>query len=157
MSPEEIGLLVLRIQDDDVLPSDMRKFLSALMQDEEIRRNARLVAALSGLPEEIRQKHCLAHVLTLLTASQLAPTELPKRSWTRTTKRFGEKFFVCLSGPWKAHLYVDGMGAAPGPRLVQKLRGRRREGLPEFQVSSELGQYIAAIEDFWGVRGYLVS
>ena len=140
----------------------MRKLISALMRDEEVRRNAGLVSALSGLQEEVRQRHCLAHVLTLLTAKQLAPDASTEPglaagplsgAWVFTTPLFGEKFFVCLSGPWKDHLLVDG-GKSSGARFL-KLRGRS-EPLPLFQVSSELAGHVRVIEEFWGVRGYLV-
>lgn len=155
MTPEEIGLLVIRIQNDDVLPSDMRRFLSALMQDEEIRRNARLVAALSKLPDEERVKYCLAHVLTLLTATQLAPpSDAEDWAQTETTQRFGEKFFVCLSGPWKKHIHVDGNPSAA--QLVKQMRGRKPTGLPKIRVSKLLTMYVRAVQDFWGVPGLLV-
>lgn len=158
MNSEEIGLLVMKLQDDDVLASDMRKFISALMSDEEIRANARLVAGLSGLPEDVRQKHCLANVLMLLSVTQLGPNAGPNDQWIKAKPTFVQKYFLMVGGPWAKHMRtVETMVPMEFQRRVRaSLKTRGAGAVPEMQVSSLLFSHIRVLEEFWGVVGLLV-
>lgn len=155
MTPDEIGLLVLKMQDDDVRASEMRTFIKALMTDEEIRRNARLVASLSGLPREVREQHCRANAMMLLSIGELGPTTEAVQ-WHPTTKLFRESFYICIGGPWKAHIRGTNDSPQEWQMRIRKLGTRRSSGMPELSVSEELLGHLRAVEDFWGVRGYLV-
>lgn len=148
MTPEEIGTLVLRIQDDDVRPSDLRKFLMAITEDAEVRRNASLAGKLSGLPLETRSKHCVANVMFLLSHDALAPAGEAAFGWQDTTPFFSERFFFVLTGPWKHHLQVD--GALPTAADISKAgrRARAKKAIP-LKVSRYLAGLLRTLEEFW--------
>jgi hypothetical protein len=159
MSPEQIGLLVMKIQADDVLASDMRKFISALMTDEEIRRNARLVSSLSGLPEETRRKHALANVLMLLSAQQLAPPQSAKKDrMVSVTPKFVESFHICVSGPWKEHMeFATSLSPMEFQQGVRAALKKTSSPMPGLRISKTLFGHVRVIEEFWGVVGYMAS
>lgn len=158
MTPDEIGLLVMKVQSDDVLASDIRKFLHALMTDEEVRRNAKLVSGLSGLLEEDRRKYCRANVLMLLSSSSLGPTAKPDEyKWSTVTKAFVSSFYLNLTGTWSKHMKL----AADEDvyRFQKQVRvALRKPGhtIPEMTISDVLASHVRVVEEFWGVRGYLV-
>lgn len=156
MSPDEIGLLVLKIQDDDIRPSDLRKFLECILSDPEVRRNAGLAGKLSGLDKETRAKHCSANVMYLLSNAALAPTgdERPI-FWMDTSTFFSEKFFFVLSGPWKEHLQVDGQKPTAADVLKARKRAKTTARLP-LRVSSHLAEMLKALEQFWDTEGLLL-
>lgn len=158
MSPEQIGLLVMKLQDDDVLASDMRKFINALMTDEEVRRNARLVSSLSGLPEETRRKHCSANVLMLLSASQLAPSAPPsEEGWRAAKPKFVQDFFTTTSGAWKDHMRpTETLSSMEFQRRVRSAGRKSSTPLPGQMLSSTLIGHVKVIEEFWGVVGLYV-
>lgn len=155
MTPEEIGTLVLKIQDDDVRPSDLRKFLRAVTEDQEVRRNARLAGRLSGLPLETRAKHCVANVMFLLSHEALSPDEAASDDFRDTTPFFAEKFFFVLAGPWKRHLQVD--GALPTASDISKAsrRARAKRVIP-IKVSRYLAELLRTLEEFWDTDGLLL-
>jgi hypothetical protein len=159
MTPQEIGLLILKIQDDDVLASDVRRFLKILMTDEEVQRNARLAASLSGLSDDVRQGHCLSGILILLTAQALSPEIPPDGQWRPTTELFSEKFFICLQGPWKEHIQNGdpSLSAQDFKKRIRSLGGRKSTGMPALKVSGVLAHRLSIIEEFWGVRGTFVQ
>ena len=157
MSPQEIGLLVMKIQDDDVLGSDKRRVISALMNDEEIRRNAKLVSTLSGLDVETRKRHCIANVLMLLTASALGPSGPPSDTWVEVSTKFVSAFHICVSGPWKDHITAGDMSPLEFQRRV-RMAGRKGSSLfPEQRISKTLAGHVQVLEEFWGVRGLFLT
>lgn len=159
MSPEQIGVLVMKIQADDVLASDMRKFISTLMTDEEVRRNARLVSTLSGLPEETRRKHALANVLMLLSAQQLAPPQDARKGEVVSVKpKFVESFHICISGPWKDHMeFASSISPMEFQQAVRSALKKTSSPMPGLRISKTLFEHVRVIEEFWGVTGYMVS
>lgn len=155
ITAEEIGTLVLRVQDDDVRPSDLRKFLSAVLSDEEVRRNARLAGKLSGLDQEVRAKHCVANVLFMLSHGALAPTESAEGEWHNTTVFFAQKFFFVINGPWRGHLRVDGQ-VPTAADISKSLRKAKQKRVTPLQVSTHLHRLLRALEEFWDVPSLLV-
>ena len=164
MTPEEAGALVLRLQDDDVLPFELRRFLRMLITDSEVRRNAKLAGQLSGLPQDTRRAHCIANALFLVTDPQLSPPEdvvpnpasqmLKKHRMLAADKR---TFLSALHGNWRQHFILDGASPAfPSAAEVAKLRNKKNWKLPEIWVSSALAEYFTALEDFWDVREILL-
>lgn len=157
MTPEEVGLLVMQIQDDDVRPSTLVKFLQVVTTDEEVRRNARLVSNLSGLAHDVRVDHCRANILTLLADSRLAPAAEPKEPpSTATSAEFGKRFSIIFTGPWKQHVYVEGRLSAGD--LQKRLRGGRGAApMPPLKISRELATHVKTLEEFWGVTGTFLA
>jgi hypothetical protein len=165
VTPEEAGTLVLRLQDDDVLPFELRRFLRLLMTDPEVRRNARLAGQLSGLPQETRRAHCIANALFLVTDPQLSPPEdavpdpasqmLRKHRMLAADKR---TFLPAMHGNWRQHLIMDGASPAfPSAAEIAKMRNKKGWKLPNVWVSSVLAEYFSALEDFWDVRDILLQ
>jgi hypothetical protein len=157
VTSDELGLLVLKIQDDDVRQKDLRDFLRTITTDEEVRRNAKLVSGLSGLKEDVRTKHCLANVMVLLADSQLAPppgdVEVVER---KTTTLFSTKLAAIITGPWRKHIRPDQVLSAA--ELQRRMRGGRGvSAVPTLYVSDLLASHVIALEDFWGVRGTFMA
>jgi len=155
MNASEIGGLVLRLQDDDIKPFELRRFLLALIADEEIRRNARLAGRLSGLEREVRSKYCLANVVYLLSDALLAPTTAPSDSWQPTTSFFSARSYALLWGPWRLHFRVG--GALPTAAEIARARRSKNGTTPSVAVSSELTVFVKALEEFWDVEGLLLA
>jgi len=161
MSPDELGLLVMKLQDDDVRQKDLRNFLTTITTDEEVRRNAKLVSGLSGLSEEVRQKHCLANIMVLLADSQLAPPANAAaidedRGTFKTTQLFSTRLASTITGPWRKHIKPDKEYSAA--ELQRRMRGARGAGpMPTLFISELLASHVRALEDFWGVRGTFLA
>lgn len=157
MTADELGLLVMKLQDDDVRQKDLRDFLITITTDEEVRRNAKLVSGLSGLSEDVRKKHCLANIMVLLADSHLAP---PKGEdpivEQKTTSLFSTKLVSIITGPWRKHIRPEEeLSAAELQRRIRGGRGASR--LPALRISELLASHILALEDFWGVRGVFLA
>lgn len=156
MNADEIGLLVMKLQDDDVRPSDLRRFLQVLITDEEVRKNVKIVSTLSGLPTQTRVEHCLAGVMTLLSDSTLGPKKAYDETRHRTTSLFSKKLLMCSTGPWREHIKSDEKLSPVD--LQRRMRGGRGVSPPpSLQISFELAQHIRVLEEFWNVRGSFLA
>lgn len=164
MTPEEAGALVLRLQDDDILPFELRRFLRLLITDAEVRRNAKLAGQLSGLPVDTRKGHCVANALFLVTDPQLSPPEAdvpnPASQMHRKHRMLAadkRTFLPALHGNWREHIIMSGSGPAfPSAAEVAKMRSKKNWKLPDIWVSSSLAEYFFALEDFWDVHEVLL-
>lgn len=155
MNAEDLGVLVFKIQDDDIRPSELRKFLEAVVQDEEVRRNAALVGKLSGLSPEVRRQHCLANSLFLLSHESLAPKqEASLHGWRNTTNLFADRHTHMLRGPWGQH--IKQMGTPTMIRVTSRSK-KLVPSKPPLQVSKELTEFLKALENFWDVWGLLLE
>ena len=132
-----------------------------LMEDPEVRRNAKLAGQLSGLPPETRRAHCLANALFLVTDPQLIPPEpsLKAQSGIRRLLAADKRTFLpAVRGNWKRHLHLDGASPAfPSAAELAKMRNKQNYKLPNIWVSLDLTEYFLALEDFWGVPGTLLG
>lgn len=158
MTPEEIGGLILKMQDDDIQPREMRKFLEAVTQDEEVRRNARLAGKLSGLSESTRHGHCIANARFLLAHESLAPStsEMKLGGWRDASQTFVRQLMPLIYGPWHEHINMIGERLSAAELL--KRRGKRRHlELVKLQVSSHLVERLLALEGFWDQAGLLLD
>jgi hypothetical protein len=171
MTPSELGLLVLRVQADDVRPHEVRKFLLAMKNDPEVRRNAGLAGRLAEISAEQRPKYLEANALLLLTDPALAPSSTPDFHPHMITAAVTPTMGPALLGPWKAHFALKEGGkmyCPPTAAQVQEMRrgaktstavrvGRgmtagRSDHKYEVWMSSELFEILAALKAFWGVR-----
>lgn len=150
MTDDELGLLILKVQADDVRPKDLRSFLIAVMNDEELRRNLKLAGKISGLTVDVRQKNCMANVLFLISHSTLGPdgTEEKPGMLHAMTPLFSEKFQVGRTSLWAKHF-------SAGVPIAAASKKGPRPAKPTLQISKHLFMLITALEDFWDVRGLL--
>lgn len=157
MTADEVGLLVIKLQDDNCFAHELRKFLRVLITDPEVQRNAKLVGALCTIPSEQRTALCRANALFLLSDAELVPAEFGTTFVTPVSAGSNEMVFKQRKGPWGAH--IKAVGVVPtAEEIARGQRGHRRSAvvLPRMWVSSSLRCYLTALQDFWGVPGTFV-
>lgn len=152
LNDQELGELVVKIQTDDVRPRELREFLLAVTQDAEMRRNLKLAGKVSHLERGVRERNCTANFLYLLSHSTLSPEGPPKRTPNlSTTRAFAEKFGIATIGAWKDHVNKSVTSSTPDPK------NKKGPNKPNLVISSELHVLLAALEEFWDVRGLYLS
>jgi len=150
MTVEEIGLLILKLQDDDVRIPEMRQFYRELCINEGMQRNAALVGRMCTLPEKTRKDYCTSGFLFCLASEDIASKAEPPNSIANRTKQtFVTKFYNQFRGPWRTHMREATTGAA-----ITVSNGRR---FREILLSPVLYTLLAAIEDLWNVRGHYLE
>lgn len=150
MNATEFGLLVLRVQEDDVRSHELRTFLRTLMTDPEVRRNARLVAGLADMDAKTRLQFLNANILMLLTHPALKPLASPTVAHPRlrATPEFLLRFAGVLGGTWASHFWFD-----DDLSRIQRLAREKKPALSSVLVgvSDELRSHLEVLCAFWGV------
>jgi hypothetical protein len=141
MTPEEIGLIILKMQEDDIRIPEMRSFYKSLATNEAMRRNAALVGRLSTLNDGKRLEYCRAGILFCLASSDIAPGTKPAIAPSvKTHSSFSVNFSNQALGPWRAHMLSDN---------TKPVAIKRQKVVPTIYVSEELAQLLRAIQDLW--------
>lgn len=153
MTPDELGLIVLRIQEDDVHPRDIRKFLLAMKNDPEVRSNAGIAGRLATASPEEKRRHCLANVRFLLTDPALAPRTHPPTYPVVADSRMVTVLGSALLGPWVEHFRLEEGRTYRHPTAVLVRDMPKQPGKYVLRISEELNIILDALCTFWGVRG----
>ncbi len=153
MTDDELGLLVLRVQEDDVHPRDVRKFLLAMKNDPEVRRNAGLAGRLATASLDEKRKRCLANILLLLTDPALAPARGPATYPVVMDSRMVQVFGSALLGPWVEHCQLVSGQTYLRPTAVLVRSMPKQPGKYVLRISEELNTILDTLCVFWGVRG----
>jgi C1A family cysteine protease len=137
MNTEELGLIFLKLQEDDVRIPEMRAFYDALVTREDMRRNAALVGRLCTLSEEERYSYAKAGLTVILASFDIRPTGPPGdiSTFVEVSSSKAPSVLKLSQGNWKEHIKTNQKRAL---------------------VSEELKQVIIALQNLWQVPGRLL-
>lgn len=148
MEIEEIGTLILKLQDDDIRIPEMRKFYMALRNSAVMRRNAGLVGRMCTLDVSVREEYCRSGISFCLASAEIASGEPPTKTPSVLTHAgFSLAFHRQARGPWGEHIRAD-------PKNPAAIKDKKI--IPRYFISEELASLIWGIQELWNKPGFFV-
>lgn len=150
MDKAEMGDIVLRLLEDEVMPGELRAFLTALQKSKKLRDNCSSLGTLvdpnMGEPE---RKEVVVALITFLLYEIDPEKDMPgspfpdDRHWPRRMTSQMAALLHTKGTKWDNHT----LRVKDAPKPVGK----------SYYLSLELYDIVAALEDLWGLQGVYTS